>query len=544
MGIMRRAVRRVGGVVAVLVLTVTAAPGQKLLIPMDLSQTDHLKAYGIAYWTLTKGVEIDWLLNYRGGSFMVDAADFVASECRIRGVVVEAVASAQAAQIYAEVQRDDNNMDVVRLEKAPRIAVYVPPGFQPWDDAVTLALEYAEIKYDKIWDEEVLQGKLAEYDWLHLHHEDFTGQYGKFYASFAGAAWYQEQQVMHENKARKLGFKKVSELKKAVARTIKEYVGAGGFLFAMCSATDTYDIALAAENVDICDVMYDGDPPDPGAQTKLDFSKTLAFTDFTLERNPLRYEYSDIDQPPSDMLALQNPETDYFTLFEFSAKFDPVPTMLTQNHVNVIKGFLGQTTNFKKSLVKNSVDVSPRKKGPIRYATFTAISGGGRSPSTAATTRRTTSTPSAIRRPTSRSTRNRRATGSSSTTSSFLRRRRSSRRHRPPPAVACFAAREDAPRGPRHRAGRHPSASARLLPKPADGPDRALAAPEPDAIFAVQLDCPLIQQRCVRRDTSPEQILAHAHEQPVRRRRKPLRHHGVHRGAESAVPERLREAQR
>ena len=362
-------VKNVALILISLALLAGESPGQKILIPMDLGQTDHLKAYGIAYWTLTRGVEIDWLLNYRGGSFMMDAAGFIAAECRIRGVAIEELGSAQAAKVYADVQRDDNNMDVIRLEKSPRIAVYVPPGFQPWDDAVTLALEYAEIDYDKVWDEEVLQGKLGEYDWLHLHHEDFTGQYGKFYASFAGAAWYQEQQVMHERTAHTLGYRKVSELKKAVVRTIKEYIGSGGFLFAMCSAADSYDIALAAEGVDICDVMYDGDPADPGAQGKLDFTRTLAFTNFTLERNPLRYEYSDIDQPPSDLLALQNPETDYFTLFEFSAKFDPVPTMLTQNHVNVIKGFLGQTTNFKKSLVKTSVLVLAEKDGAeqVRY---------------------------------------------------------------------------------------------------------------------------------------------------------------------------------
>jgi hypothetical protein len=335
----------------------------KLMIPMDLSQTDHLKAYGIAYWVLTKNLPVDWLLNYRGGSFMIDNLDLVAKECRIRGVSSEQLSPSDAAAIYAEVQREDNNMDVVRLEKAPKIAVYVPPTFQPWDDAVTLALEYAEVHYDKLWDDEVLQGKLAEYDWIHLHHEDFTGQYGKFYASFASAAWYLEQQAMLEKEARKLGFKKVSELKKAVARTIKSYIAAGGFMFSMCSATDTYDIALAAEGVDICDAMYDGDPRDPDAQARLDFTKTLAFTNFTLEKNPLRYEYSDIDVPPSDLLPYQNPETDYFTLFEFSAKFDPVPTMLTQDHVNVIKGFLGQTTGFKKSLIKNTVTVLAEKAG-------------------------------------------------------------------------------------------------------------------------------------------------------------------------------------
>ncbi len=342
---------------------------QKLLIYMDLQQTDHLKAYGVAYWTLTKGLEIDWLLNYRGGSFMMDNLDFVAAECRVRGVVFSEVSFAEAAQIYSDVQREDNNMDVIRLEKAPRVAVYVPPGFQPWDDAVTLAIEYAEIEYDKLWNDEVLKGKLFEYDWLHLHHEDFTGQYGKFYASFANASWYIEQQIMFEKKARELGFKKVSEMEKAVARHIKEYIANGGFMFSMCSATDTYDIALAAEGVDICDVMYDGDPPDPDVQQKLDFSQTLVFTDFKLERNPLRYEYSDIDQPPSDLLGLQNPETDYFTLFEFSAKFDPVPTMLTQNHVNVIRGFLGQTTNFKKSVIKKTVVLLAEKEGldQVRY---------------------------------------------------------------------------------------------------------------------------------------------------------------------------------
>jgi hypothetical protein len=347
----------------------SARAEDKLLIPMDLKQADHLKAYGIAFWALTRGMEVDWLLNYRGGSFMLDAYDVVASECRVRGVSCDLLGAGQSAQIYSEVQREDNNMDVVRLEKAPRVAVYVPPGFQPWDDAVTLALEYAEIKYDKLWDEEVLQGKLHEYDWLHLHHEDFTGQYGKFYASFAGASWYIDQQALLEREAKRLGFKKVSELKKAVVQTIKEYIGNGGFMFAMCSATDTYDIALAAENVDICDVMYDGDPPDPHMQEKLDFSKTLAFTDFTLEKNPLRYEYSDIDQPPSDLLSLQNPDQDYFTLFEFSAKYDPVPTMLTQNHVNVLKGFLGQTTNFKKSCIKRTVIVLAEKEGAdqVRY---------------------------------------------------------------------------------------------------------------------------------------------------------------------------------
>ena len=347
----------------------TAFGQAKLLIGMDLDQPDHLKAYGIAYWALTKGIEVDWLLNYRGGSFMMDYHDLVADECRVRGVGFRGVSGTEAAQIYAEVQQEDSNTDVVRLEKEPKVGVYVPPGFQPWDDAVTLALEYAEVSYEKIWIDEVLDGKLSEYDWLHLHHEDFTGQYGKLYASFAGASCYIEQQVMLEKKARERGFRKVSEMEKSIARIIKEYVTGGGFLFAMCSATDSYDIALAAEDVDICDAIYDGDPPDRDAQERLDFSKTLAFTGFTLERNPMRYEYSDIDQPPSDLLATQNPATDYFKLFVFSAKFDPVTKMLTQKHVNVLKGFLGQTTNFKKSLIKPTVILLAEKEGmdQVRY---------------------------------------------------------------------------------------------------------------------------------------------------------------------------------
>ena len=361
--------RRVLACILAVVCSCTAWGQSKVLIYMDLEQTDHLKAYGIAYWALTKNIDVDWLLNYRGGSFMIDALDIVAAECRIRGVAFNLLSTTEAAQIYSEVQREDNNMDVVRLEKAPKIAVYVPPGFQPWDDAVTLALEYAEIKYDKLWDDEVMADKLHEYDWLHLHHEDFTGQYGKFYASFANASWYIEQQVTLEKEAKKLGFRKVSELKKAVARKIKDYIGNGGFMFAMCSATDTYDIALASQNTDICESMYDGDPADPNAQKKLDYSQCLAFENFTLESNPLRYEYSDIDIPPSDMVDILNPETDYFTLFEFSAKYDPVPTMLTQDHANIIKGFIGQTTNFKKSLIKKSVTILAEKEGTeeVRY---------------------------------------------------------------------------------------------------------------------------------------------------------------------------------
>ena len=371
----RAGTKRIGifGVAAMVILFVLCegiALGQaKLLIPMDLKQTDHIKAYGVAFWVLQHNGNVDWLLNYRGGSFMLDFSDVVARECRIRGVSFEPASASEASSMYAEAQREDNNMDVVRLEKVPKIAVYVPPTFKPWDDAVTIALEYAEIPYTKVWDEEVLSGKLAEYDWLHLHHEDFTGQYGKFYANYRYAQWYVDQQASYEKEARRLGYKKVSDEKKAVARSIKEFVGNGGFMFAMCSATDSYDIALAAENVDICDEMFDGDPPDPDAQHKLNFSKTLAFENFTLDTNPMRYEYSDIDIPPSDPPPIRDPNTDYFTLFEFSAKYDPVPTMLTQDHVSIVKGFMGQTTAFRKSLIKRTIAVLAQREGTeeVRY---------------------------------------------------------------------------------------------------------------------------------------------------------------------------------
>ena len=332
-----------------------AVAQQKIFIPMDLKQSDHLKSYGVAYLAIKNGIDVEWLLNYRGGSFMLDYTDKIAMECRLRGVTFDVLSGGDAAQIIATISQNDNNMDVVKLEKAPKIAVYVPPNFRPWDDAVTLALEYAEIPYEKIWDSEVMKGKLSDYDWLHLHHEDFTGQYGKFYRDFNTTEWYIKQVNINEAEAKKLGFKKVSELKKAVARSIKSYVASGGFLFAMCSATDTYDIALAAENTDICDKYYDNDPPDPDFQSKLDFSKCLAFENFTVDKDPFRYEYSDIDVPQNDMAQFANPDNDYFTLFEFSAKYDPVPTMLTQCHINVLKGFLGQTSSFKKSLIKKSV---------------------------------------------------------------------------------------------------------------------------------------------------------------------------------------------
>ncbi len=332
----------------------------KLLINMDLNQTDHLKAYGITFNYLADGGKADWLLNYKGGSFLFDYSDKLANTCRLKGVTFTTLNQSETVDLYAFVQSEDQNMDVVRLEKAPKIAVYVPPNFQPWDDAVTLALEYAEVPYDKIWIDDILGGKLSDYDWLHLHHEDFTGQYGKFYASFKNAQWYIERQNLYEAEAKKTGFKKVSEMEKAVAETIKKFVGAGGFLFAMCSATDTYDIALAAHNVDIVDWMYDGDPPDPNAQKKLDFNNTLAFTNFKLEMNPYVYEFSNIDISPNEIGPEKN---DYFTLFDFSAKYDPVPTMLTQDHVNVIHGFMGQTTMFREELIKKSVVILGKREG-------------------------------------------------------------------------------------------------------------------------------------------------------------------------------------
>jgi hypothetical protein len=346
--------------VASLFFSITGFPQSKILINMDLNQTDHLKAYGITYRALTKGYKADWLLNYKGGSFLIDYSDELAAECRVNNVSFETITLSQATEIYSFVQSEENNMDVIRLEKAPKVAVYVPPGFQPWDDAVTLVLEYAQVPYDKIWNDEILKGDLDNYDWLHLHHEDFTGQYGKFYASFSNAQWYIDQQLLYEQDAKKNGFKKVSEMMKAVAVDIKNYVGKGGFLFAMCSATDSYDIALSAVNVDICESMYDGDAADPNAQQKLNFDNTLAFTNFKLEMNPYVYEYSDIDIQP---IEVGNFENDYFTLFEFSAKYDPVPTMLTQCHANIIRGFMGQTSMFRRSTIKNSVIILAERKG-------------------------------------------------------------------------------------------------------------------------------------------------------------------------------------
>ena len=323
----------------------------------DESQKNHLKAYGIAYKVLENGGEVYWLLNYRGGSFAFNYVSLLEKECKIRDVSYDVITNGEFEKIRLQIDDPEINMDVMKLEKAPKIAVYTPEfdekgeRIQPWDDAVTLALTYAEIPFEKVYDREVLEDKLVQYDWLHLHHEDFTGQFGKFYGNYRNTRWYVDYKNSQESLAKSLGFSKVSKLKLAVILKIKEFVGAGGFMFAMCSATDSYDIAMAAQNTDICDVMFDGDPMDPDAQQKLDFSQAFAFQNFTLVTNPFEYEFSSIDFNTRNV----KPDNDYFSLFDFSAKWDPVPTMLTQNHTRIIKGFMGQTTTFQKKYLKSGV---------------------------------------------------------------------------------------------------------------------------------------------------------------------------------------------
>lgn len=333
---------------------------------MDEDQKNHLKAYGLAYWSIKNQADVNWLLNYRGGSFLIKYAKSVEDECKIRGVSYEILADGKVNTVLNEINLPDVNMEMVKLEKTPKIAVYSPKSKLPWDDAVTLVLTYAEIPYDLIYDDEVLKDKLTTYDWLHLHHEDFTGQYGRFWSSFKNATWYREDVKYQEEAAKRNGFKKVSEMKLAVAKRIKEFCAGGGFLFAMCSGTDSFDIALAAEGVDIAERMFDGDGTDANAQSKIDYNKSVAFKDFKIDLNPERYEFSDIDVTQTRNF---NKTNDYFTLFDFSAKWDLVPTMLTQNHDKVIKGFMGQTTAFRKNLVKPSVTVLGENKGgaEVRY---------------------------------------------------------------------------------------------------------------------------------------------------------------------------------
>lgn len=366
----------------ILLATGTKCLASYIFLPMDdENQSAHLKAYGLTYWVLDQGEEAYWLLNYQGGSFAFRHNPIFEKECKLRGISYNIISNAQFVQIRNEISNPEANQEVIKLEQAPKIAVYTPDisskgkKIQAWDDAVTMVLTYADIPYETVYDREVLENKLAEYDWLHLHHEDFTGQYGKFYKNYHGTAWYKAYQLRMESLAAELGHTKVSNLKLEVAKRIKEYIEGGGFLFAMCSATDTYDIALAAEGTDICAEIYDHDPADPYAQTKLDFSKTLAFTDFELVSDPLTYEHSTIDNTAahgngnSKIPGKTTPETDYIKLFEFSAKWDPIPTMLCQNHTQTVKGFMGQSTAFKKKYVKPEVLVLGENKSvnEVRY---------------------------------------------------------------------------------------------------------------------------------------------------------------------------------
>ncbi len=338
-----------------------------ILIPMDVeSQKNHLKAYGMTYWTLKKELKVKWLLNYKGGSFLLPDTEEIKRECQIRGVSFEVISNAKAESILEDIASPSQNMEAVVLEKAPKIAVYTPNGKQPWDDAVTMVLQYAEIPYETVYDEEVLNDGLLVFDWLHLHHEDFTGQYGKFYAQYRAASWYIQEKKEAEKLATELGYNKVSEEKLAVALKIRDYVIGGGFMFAMCSATDSFDIALSAEGVDICEPMFDGDGSSPGYQNKIDYAKTFAFKDYILERSPKIYEFSSIDMTRKRMI----PKTsDYFSLMEFSAKWDPIPTMLCQNHTALVKGFMGQTTSFTRDEIKSNVLVLGETKinGEAKY---------------------------------------------------------------------------------------------------------------------------------------------------------------------------------
>ncbi|MEO6524685.1 MAG: asparagine synthetase B [Mucilaginibacter sp.] len=347
-------------------LSALITQASSILLPMDETQKDHLKSYGIAFWTLKNNEEVDWLLNYRGGSFMMKYDANIEKECKIRGVSYEVIPEARVNAIIAEVSDPSVNMDVVKLLKAPKMAVYSPKSKLPWDDAVTLVLKYAEIPYDVVYDEEVIKGDLPKYDWLHLHHEDFTGQYSKFYQVYHSYPWYVEDVNNQEALAKKLGFKKVSQMKLAVAQHIRDFCAGGGFLFAMCSGTDTFDIALAASNTDICERMFDGDPADPDAQSKLDFTQTFAFQNFHLDNNPMSHSFSDIDDTPTRQVER---ERDFFTLFDFSAKWDVVASMLTQDHDKVIKGFMGLTTAFNAKLIKPSVTVLGEAKtmNEVRY---------------------------------------------------------------------------------------------------------------------------------------------------------------------------------
>ena len=344
-----------GLLVWVMIVWTCIAQASMILIPMDENQTNHLKAYGITFWALEREIPAEWLLNYRGGSFLLPNILEIQNQCVIRGVSHQIIADVQANAILEEISHPEVNMESVKLEVAPRVSVYSPAGKLPWDDAVTLVLTYAEIPYDIIYDKEILDGELPKYDWLHLHHEDFTGQFGKFYRAYRSATWYQEEVESQNTSAQIMGFQKVSEMKREVALSIKNFVIGGGFLFTMCSGTDSFDIALAAKEVDICESMFDGDPADAAATGKLKFNKGLAFQEYQLEMNPLIYEFSNIDGT-LDHRGIK-PINDFFTLFDFSAKWDIVPTILTQSHERVIAGFMGQTTSFRKDFIRSDVTI-------------------------------------------------------------------------------------------------------------------------------------------------------------------------------------------
>lgn len=363
------------GVVILVFLFTFQSYASYVLIPMDADgQQNHLKAYGITYWTLSKDLKVKWLLNYRGGSFLLPDTEYIRKECTIRGVSYEVLSDAETNEILEEISSPSQNMEAVVLEKAPKIAVYSPKGNQPWDDAVTMVLTFAEIPYKTIYDKEVLEDNLILYDWLHLHHEDFTGQYGKFYATYRAAPWYIREKAAAEKLANELGYSKVSQEKLAVALKIRDYVVGGGFMFAMCSATDSFEIAIAAEGVDVCEPMFDGDPSEPGYQSKIDYSKTFAFKNFTLERSPNVYEFSSIDMTRKRRIPKT---TDYFTLMDFSAKWDPIPTMLCQNHTALVKGFMGQTTAYNPNEIKSNVLVLGENKTNSEARYIHGIKGKG-----------------------------------------------------------------------------------------------------------------------------------------------------------------------
>ncbi|WP_407265161.1 asparagine synthetase B [Tenacibaculum maritimum] len=330
------------------------------------NQKNHLKAYGIVYFGLKNGLKSKWLLNYDGGAFLIEHNPILVKECKIRGVSYQVISDTKAQLILEEISSPSKNMEAVALEKAPKIAVYSPKNKMPWDDAVTMVLTYAEIPFDVVYDKEVLNDELLLYEWLHLHHEDFTGQYGRFYGAFRAAPWYVKQKKEAEALAAKLGYSKVAKEKGAVAKKIRDYVIGGGFMFAMCSATDSFDIALAADGIDIVEGMFDGDASEPNYQSKIDFDKTFAFKDFDLIRDPTVYEFSTIDKTRKRRIKK---EVDYFSLKEFSAKWDQVPTMLTQNHTRLVKAFMGQTTSFDRNTVKPAILVLGENKtnGEARY---------------------------------------------------------------------------------------------------------------------------------------------------------------------------------